>query len=153
MVDYLIEKITDHEEEDAEEENKDNNGDGGVPPSINNNRKDVVQELLLQVYMKLPNCLIHLTSDSAATSLGRLLPSEVTSFGNTSVVDCISHTVLSALAATQHGRSWVSARCTGLRHNAVPMYSEFCSCYCLPLLSQLASNILATWERPYRDCL
>ena len=106
VVDYLIEKITDHEEEDAEEENKDNNEDG-VPPSINNNRKDVVQELLLQVYMKLPNCLIHLTSDSAATSLGRLLPSEVTSFGNTSVVDCISHTILSALAATQHGRSWV----------------------------------------------
>ena len=31
-------------------------------PIINNNRKDVVQELLLQVYMKLPNCLIHLTS-------------------------------------------------------------------------------------------
>ena len=52
-MDYLIEKITDHEEEDAEEENKDNkkkskdNGDNGVP-SINNNRKDVVQELLLQ---------------------------------------------------------------------------------------------------------
>ena len=78
-------------------------------PSINNNRKDVVQELLLQVYMKLPNCLIHLTSSShGGSSSSLLLPSEVTSFGNTSVaVDCISHTILSALAATQHGRSWV----------------------------------------------
>ena len=107
MVDYLIEKITDHEEEDAEEENKnDNTKKKGIDDTIDNNRKEVVQELLLQVYMKLPNCLVHLTSDPA--SLSRLLPAEgASSVGNTSVVDCISHTVLSALAATQHGRSWV----------------------------------------------
>ena len=105
VVDYLIEKITDHEEEDAEEENKNDSKKNGEE-SIDNNRKEVVQELLLQVYMKLPNCLVHLTSDPA--SLSRLLPQEgASSVGNTSVVDCISHTVLSALAATQHGRSWV----------------------------------------------
>ena len=32
-------------------------------------------------------------------------------------------------------------------------FGELCSCYCLPLLTQLACSILATWERPYIDFL
>ena len=115
VVDYLVEKITDHEEDDVEEDNDKRKKKKDDVPNINNNRKDVVQELLLQVYMKLPNCLIHMTCDS--TSYENLLPSAVTSFGNTSVVDCISHTILSALAATQHGRNWVRGGCC-----------DFCSC-------------------------
>ena len=43
--------------------------------------------------------------------------------------------------------------CTGNLFKAVPRFGELCSCCCLPLLPQLACNILATWERPYRDSL
>jgi hypothetical protein len=36
----------------------------------------------------------------------RILPDFIPTDGNTSVVDCISHTLLSVLAGTQQGRDW-----------------------------------------------
>ena len=42
---------------------------------------------------------------------------------------------------------------TGNLYKAVPRFGEFWSCCCLPLLHQLACNILATWERPYTASL
>jgi integrator complex subunit 1 len=101
VIDYLVDKITNDDEDEDDEEDK-KKGTANVP-KVDHNRKDVVQELLLQIYMKIPSCLIHLTADS---SYSDLLPTKVCSIGNTSVVDCISHTLLSALAATQHGRNW-----------------------------------------------
>ena len=41
----------------------------------------------------------------------------------------------------------------GLHYKAVPRLGEFCSCSSLPLLLQLARNILSTWERPYSEVL
>ena len=43
--------------------------------------------------------------------------------------------------------------CTELQFKAVPRFSEFCYCCCVPLLPQLACSILATWERPYSEAL
>ncbi len=103
VVDYLIDKIMDHEDdengEDEDEENKKRKKKHMIKIG-----KEVVQELLLQIYMKIPSCLVHLTADGSNCAL--LLPGKVASQGNTSVVDCISHTLLSALSATQHGRNW-----------------------------------------------
>ena len=44
----------------------------------------------------------------------------------------------------------VNCRCTGNLHKAFPRFGDSC---CLPLLPQLASSILTTWQRPYRDSL
>ena len=44
--------------------------------------------------------------------------------------------------------------CTGNIYKAVPRrFGEFCSCFCLPLLSQLVYSFLAIWERPYGESL
>ena len=42
---------------------------------------------------------------------------------------------------------------TELDYMALPRFGEFCSCCCLPLLSQLVCSILATWERPHSQGL
>jgi integrator complex subunit 1 len=52
--------------------------------------------------MKVPQFLLHIMSEDCA----RILPDFIPTDGNTSVVDCISHTLLSALAGTQQGRDW-----------------------------------------------
>lgn len=87
VVDYLILKLAQPNQR-AEDEKR------VVAP------KTVVQELLLQIYMKMPSCLLHLTDAESH------LPRDLKAFGNTSVVDTVAHTLLSALSATQHGRQW-----------------------------------------------
>jgi hypothetical protein len=52
--------------------------------------------------MKVPQCLLHILIDDRA----RIFPESIPTESNTSVVDCISHTLLSALAGTQQGREW-----------------------------------------------
>ena len=42
---------------------------------------------------------------------------------------------------------------TGLDYEAIPRFSEFFSCCCLPLLPQLDCSILTTWEQPYSPAL
>ena len=41
----------------------------------------------------------------------------------------------------------------GIGWRTVPRFGQFCSCCCLPLLPQLACNILATWERLFSRSL
>ena len=57
--------------------------------------------------MKVPQCLLHVLDADRA----RLLPESIPTDGNTSVVDCVSHTLLSALAGTQQGREWGKQVC------------------------------------------
>jgi hypothetical protein len=52
--------------------------------------------------MKVPQCVLHILSEDRA----RMFPESIPSESNTSAVDCISHTLLSALAGTQQGREW-----------------------------------------------
>ena len=63
--------------------------------------ESIVKELILQLYMKLPQSLIN---PSQVLNVG--YAGAVRIDGNTSEVDTISHFLLSALASTQHGRSW-----------------------------------------------
>ena len=58
-------------------------------------------DLVLQIYMKLPQSLTNLTFSG-----GLLDTSSVSIYSNTSGVDTISHFLLLALASTQHGRNW-----------------------------------------------
>lgn len=58
----------------------------------------IVKDLILQIYMKLPQSLL--------TANGSSVMQNVHIDGNTSQVDTISHFLLSALASTQQGRSW-----------------------------------------------
>jgi hypothetical protein len=61
--------------------------------------ESIVKELILQLYMKLPQSLIN---PSQVLNVG--YAGGVHIDGNTSEVDTISHFLLSALASTQHGR-------------------------------------------------
>eukprot|EP00095_Tigriopus_kingsejongensis_P002565 maker-scaffold2547_size14626-snap-gene-0.4 protein:Tk02565 transcript:maker-scaffold2547_size14626-snap-gene-0.4-mRNA-1 annotation:"integrator complex subunit 1-like" len=90
VVDYLVSKMSPHP----------GGGGGNEQKNVPLLPRETIQELLLQIYMKLPNSLLHLLDGEA------LLPPQMRSFGHTSVVDCVAHTLLSALSATQHGRSW-----------------------------------------------
>ena len=69
-------------------------------PTRRPSRRKITQEFLLQIYMKIPHSVLHLTDPQS------FLPSKIMSSGNSSTVDSLSHTLLSALAATQHGRQW-----------------------------------------------
>ena len=61
--------------------------------------ESIVKELILQLYMKLPQSLIN---PSQVLNVG--YAGNVSIDGNNSEVDTISHFLLSALASTQHGR-------------------------------------------------
>ena len=52
--------------------------------------------------MRVPQCVLHILNDDRS----RMFPDSIPSENNTSAVDCISHTLLSALAGTQQGREW-----------------------------------------------
>ena len=101
--------------------------------------RKAIRELLLQIYMKVPHCILHLVESNRAATYGskleeehfmlRLFPQTENApmnpnFNSTSnnldtdpaqwpystsqysVVDIVSHTLLSSLAATQAGRAW-----------------------------------------------
>lgn len=55
--------------------------------------ESIVKDLILQIYMKLPQSLLNSNLQNC-------------NINDTSQVDTISHFLLSALASTQHGRSW-----------------------------------------------
>ena len=69
-----------------------------------------VKELILHVYMKIPHCLIHLVKENRAVTgnnfMNQILPKSLSDGLQTSVVDVVSHTLISSLAATQAGRAW-----------------------------------------------
>ena len=87
VVEYLYEKIASFDAKDMSDEET-------------AKEKQVTQEFLLQIYMKIPHCVLHLADPQS------FLPLKIASSGNSSTVDSLSHTLLSALAATQHGRQW-----------------------------------------------
>ena len=102
--------------------------------------RKAIRELLLQIYMKVPHCILHLVESNRSSTFGsrleeehfmlRIFPqsgdldaSRNTANGKNmdphldakqwndsttqySVVDIVSHTLLSSLAATQAGRAW-----------------------------------------------
>ena len=102
--------------------------------------RTAIRELLLQIYMKVPHCILHLVESNRSSTFGsnleeehfmlRLFPhasdKNIKHGGSTtkildpildvkewddsttqySVVDIVSHTLLSSLAATQTGRAW-----------------------------------------------
>jgi len=73
-------------------------------------QKDVQAEtakiLLLEVYMKIPGCFTARLGFPDLTPSTSLLASLSSSGGSESVVDCYTHTLLSALSATQTGKQW-----------------------------------------------
>ena len=62
--------------------------------------------LLLGVYMKIPGCFTARLGFPDMTPPTSLLASLSMSGGNESVVDCYTHTLLSALSATSTGKQW-----------------------------------------------
>ena len=66
-----------------------------------NSDEIIVKDLILQIYMKLPQSLV-----IPSKVLNGSYAANVSIEGNTSEVDTISHFLLSALASTQHGRGW-----------------------------------------------
>ena len=87
VVEYLYDRIATFDAKDMSEEET-------------ATEKAITQEFLLQIYMKIPHSILHLADPQS------FLPSKIMSSGNSSTVDSLSHTLLSALAATQHGRQW-----------------------------------------------
>ncbi len=68
----------------------------------------IVKDLMLQIYMKLPQSFLSGNRDiftsSSLNQVGHCIGSQDND--NVSQVDTISHFLLSALASTQHGRAW-----------------------------------------------
>jgi len=62
--------------------------------------------MLLSVYMKIPGCFTARQGFPNLTPSSTLLASLSMSGGNESVVDCYTHTLLSALSATSTGKQW-----------------------------------------------
>ncbi len=77
--------------------------------------RKTARRLLLQIYMMKPSCLVHLQTGGLLDSQD-LLPSRLeppsskgaSSAGGASTLDAVTHTLISALAATQHGRQWAA---------------------------------------------
>jgi integrator complex subunit 1 len=64
---------------------------------------EAVKDLILQIYMQLPQSLVHMVEKDPNN---RILPGSIGVEHNTSVVDPVSHFLLSALSTTQQGRGW-----------------------------------------------
>ena len=81
---------------------------------MSSTNESIIKDLILQIYMKLPQSLMHPSKvlsngngkNNNSISQAVLEAAEAAGNGNTSEVDTISHFLLSALASTQHGRSW-----------------------------------------------
>eukprot|EP00092_Neocalanus_flemingeri_P015764 GFUD01017066.1.p1 GENE.GFUD01017066.1~~GFUD01017066.1.p1 ORF type:complete len:2079 (+),score=577.03 GFUD01017066.1:73-6309(+) len=67
---------------------------------------DTAKTVLLEVYMKIPGCFTARIGFPNLTPSTTLLASLSISGGSESVVDCYTHTLLSALSATQTGKQW-----------------------------------------------
>ncbi len=73
--------------------------------------RDVARQLLLHVYMGRPSCLVHLqTGGLDDMRRASLLPSRIgaDTAASTCALDVATHTLLSALAETRHGRAWAT---------------------------------------------
>ena len=108
VVDYICHKLTTISQSDSQEET------GGVSPRKGTQKKmEVITDdspflpsitalkgLLLHIYMKIPQCMVHLLEPE------KYLPLSTAPEAGNSIVDVITHTLLSSLAATQAGRAW-----------------------------------------------
>ncbi len=93
VVEHLVEKVEDHDDEDSDKR-------------LTEKKKNLAKQLLLQIYLRRPNALLGL--DLLPHEL--LSPVTATSYAgkNGSALDCVTHSLLSSLAATQHGRQWAA---------------------------------------------
>ncbi|XP_040574316.1 integrator complex subunit 1 [Lepeophtheirus salmonis] len=71
--------------------------------SKNEGSFEAVKELILQIYIKIPNSIFTLKYAS-----DDVFPSKILCEKYTSPMDSVSHALLTTLACTQHGRSWAS---------------------------------------------
>ncbi len=102
-IDYLVSKLNADGNSSSMQKLSKVKEEAGEIRRVAASRDECIKELLLQIYMKLPQSLGHLVEADYARALPGH-PVRVT--GNTSVIDTISHFLLTALATTQHGRSW-----------------------------------------------